>query len=290
VDDDLAFWEEVAFLKAVLELLFSLMRETDGGTPFMGEVYNSMYSLEKALNALVAPASDTKPAGEWSRQPYIDRMADITDPNDGIHIRRWNYLHCDYHSGGFAFNPKYRDIDVNGINNGEVQHDVELIINRFYRNDSSKARLARQQYNDFRQGRGLGGEAGAMEAAKTMPSWEWWFLYGGDMPELRHIACRVLSKCTSASAGERNWSAFEAVQHPKRCRLLHSTLNDLVFSRSNLRLQQKVTEKRGLLAAWEEEEVASAAHDAAVAAAQAAVAARYARVDTGGDSSGSESH
>ena len=50
---------------------------------------------------------------------------------------------------------------------------------------------------------------------------------------------KVLSKTTSASACERNWSAFAAVQAPKRTRLQSKTLNDLVFVRVNLRLQQK---------------------------------------------------
>jgi len=50
---------------------------------------------------------------------------------------------------------------------------------------------------------------------------------------------RVLSKTSSASACERNWSAFAAVQTPKRCRLSSKHLDNLVYLRSNLRLQQK---------------------------------------------------
>jgi len=50
---------------------------------------------------------------------------------------------------------------------------------------------------------------------------------------------KVLSKNSSASACERNWSAFAAVQTPKRCRLSSEHLDNLGYLRSNLRLQQK---------------------------------------------------
>ena len=56
------------------------------------------------------------------------------------------------------------------------------------------------------------------------------------------VAMRVLSKTSSASACERNWSAFAAVQTPKRNRLSSDNLNSLVYLRVNLRLQQKRTD------------------------------------------------
>ena len=62
----------------------------------------------------------------------------------------------------------------------------------------------------------------------------------GGASDLRKVAMKVLSKTSSASACERNWSAFAAVQTPKRNRLASKTLNNLVFLRVNLRLQQKL--------------------------------------------------
>ena len=75
----------------------------------------------------------------------------------------------------------------------------------------------------------------------------------GGAAELRKVAMRVLSKTTSASACERNWSAFEAVQTPKRNRLKHRhPLTDLVYVRLNLRLQQKKADPtfRDKVAEW----------------------------------------
>ena len=39
----------------------------------------------------------------------------------------------------------------------------------------------------------------------------WWKLYGGETPNLKEMAMRILSLTSSASGCERNWSAFESV-------------------------------------------------------------------------------
>ncbi|KAK1278460.1 hypothetical protein QJS04_geneDACA017812 [Acorus gramineus] len=56
--------------------------------------------------------------------------------------------------------------------------------------------------------------------------------------ELRRVAMRLLSQPCSASACERNWSAFDAAHTKKRNRLKPQTLNDLVYVRVNLHLQK----------------------------------------------------
>jgi hAT family C-terminal dimerisation region len=80
--------------------------------------------------------------------------------------------------------------------------------------------------------RGAGGARIPRAVAASMKPWEWWETYGGDMPELREVAMHVLSKCTSASASERCWSAVEAVQHPKRARVQRGTMDDLCLHAS----------------------------------------------------------
>ena len=45
-----------------------------------------------------------------------------------------------------------------------------------------------------------------------------------------------MSQVSSASACERNWSAFNHIQSKKRNRLLSGKLEDLVYVRSNLQL------------------------------------------------------
>lgn len=67
---------------------------------------------------------------------------------------------------------------------------------------------------------------------------QWWESYGCGAPNLQKLAIRVLSQTCSASGCERNWSVFEQIHSKKRNRLEHQKLNDLVYVRYNLRLQQ----------------------------------------------------
>jgi hypothetical protein len=68
---------------------------------------------------------------------------------------------------------------------------------------------------------------------------QWWASYGTEAPDLKRLAIRILSQTCSASGCERNWSVFEHIHSKKRNRLEHQKLNDLVFVRYNLRLQNR---------------------------------------------------
>ena len=61
----------------------------------------------------------------------------------------------------------------------------------------------------------------------------WWEANGGLVPILKRVAIRILSQPCSASACERNWSAFDAAQTKKRNRLSPDMLEDLVYIRVN---------------------------------------------------------
>ncbi|KAF1865895.1 hypothetical protein Lal_00033353 [Lupinus albus] len=75
------------------------------------------------------------------------------------------------------------------------------------------------------------------ERRTVMPD-QWWETYECRIPNLQRLAIRVLSQTCSASGCERNWSVFEHIHTNKRNRLEHQKLNNLVFVRYNLRLQQ----------------------------------------------------
>jgi hypothetical protein len=143
-------------------------------------------------------------------------------------------------SAGYALDPNFITDDVNGINEGEVFNGLCSAIGRILHDDDDAQAAALSQYKDFRKRRGkVFGSKVLWAAAKTMAAHEWWEMIAGGATELRTVAMKVLSKTVSASACERNWSASEAIQTPKRNRLNHRTLSDLVFVRLNLRLKQK---------------------------------------------------
>lgn len=222
------FWEDLTFIVAVLGPVFKLMRLTDSSAPLMGKFYKLMSELGGELDDIF---EEGKP---FAKEPYLDYKEAISD----AHTHQWTRLHCSYHAAGYALDPNFLCDDVNGVNDGEVFTGLNEVIERHYHDDEAAQGLALQQYGDFRMQRGFFAKSTLKAAAKSMPAYEWWELVGGGVQALRKVAMKVLSKTTSASACERNWSAFQAVQSSKRNRLSSRMLNDLVYVRSNLRLQQ----------------------------------------------------
>jgi hypothetical protein len=229
-ESDGTFWDSLRFIAAVFEPCYKLMRKTDSATPIMGKFYHLMSELGGALEDIFA---EGKP---WSKDPWVDHKEEIVE----AHTQRWVYMHTPYHSAGFALDPNFLTLDVNAMNGGEVFSGLTAVIEKVLYDDEDAQAQALQQYADFRKQRGAIFDRKSLQAAaKTVPAHEWWEMIAGGAAELRTVAMRVLSKTSSASACERNWSAFAAVQAPKRCRLSSENLDNLVYLRSNLRLKQK---------------------------------------------------
>jgi hypothetical protein len=70
----------------------------------------------------------------------------------------------------------------------------------------------------------------------TMSVLNWWRFYGGDTPELRALAIKVLSQPISTSSAERVWSTYSYIHNVKRNRLNEDRADTLVYIHSNLRL------------------------------------------------------
>ncbi|XP_047063501.1 uncharacterized protein LOC124671119 [Lolium rigidum] len=66
---------------------------------------------------------------------------------------------------------------------------------------------------------------------------EWWFQFGGEVPNLQKCALRIVSQCVSSSGRERNWSAFAMVHTKQRNRLLYGKLHKCVSVRHNLKIR-----------------------------------------------------
>jgi len=244
------------FMEALLEPVHVLMRKTDSAAPMMGKYYKLMSELGGTLD-------DLFDKGPYSVAPWCDYKQEVSD----MHEHRWGYSHCDYHAAGYALDPNFLSDDVNGVNDGEVFAGLSRVIKRIFHDDEEARAEAFIQYSDFRKQRGVFTDSGLRSSIKSLAAHEWWEMACGGVTELRKVAMRVLSKTTSASACERNWSAFSAVQTPQRNRLHHSTLTDLVDVRINLRLQQKKDDKKfkDRVAEWVEyDEQGSDASDAEV--------------------------
>ncbi|KAL2333697.1 hypothetical protein Fmac_014910 [Flemingia macrophylla] len=64
-------------------------------------------------------------------------------------------------------------------------------------------------------------------------------MYGGQTPQLKILAIKVLSLTCSLSGCEHNWSTFEHIHSKKRSKLEHQKLQDLVFVKYNQALQER---------------------------------------------------
>lgn len=103
--------------------------------------------------------------------------------------------------------------------------------------DPDSAVLVFKEISTYRECRGRFGQRVARLSAENMSPTEWWFQFGGEVPNLQKYALRIVSQCVSSSGCERNWSAFALVQTRQRNRLLYGKLHKCVSVRYNLKIR-----------------------------------------------------
>ncbi|XP_047082658.1 uncharacterized protein LOC124693233 [Lolium rigidum] len=103
--------------------------------------------------------------------------------------------------------------------------------------DPDSAVLAINEIITYRECRGRFGQRLARSSAETMAPTEWWFQFGGEVPNLQKCALRIVSQCVSSSGCERNWSAFAMVHTKQRNRLLYGKLHKCVSVHHNLKIR-----------------------------------------------------
>nr|XP_018686484.1 PREDICTED: uncharacterized protein LOC103994246 [Musa acuminata subsp. malaccensis]XP_018686485.1 PREDICTED: uncharacterized protein LOC103994246 [Musa acuminata subsp. malaccensis]XP_018686486.1 PREDICTED: uncharacterized protein LOC103994246 [Musa acuminata subsp. malaccensis]XP_018686487.1 PREDICTED: uncharacterized protein LOC103994246 [Musa acuminata subsp. malaccensis] len=82
----------------------------------------------------------------------------------------------------------------------------------------------------------------AISCRYNMDPAEWWLQFGGDAPNLRKVAIRVLSQTTTSSGCERNWSTFALIHTKVRNRLSYRRFEKLVYVYYNMQLRLQCAE------------------------------------------------
>ena len=77
-------------------------------------------------------------------------------------------------------------------------------------------------------------------SAATLEAVQWWLEYGNDMLTLQEIAIKVMTMPPTASAGERNWSAWKHIWSNARNRLHVDRVAMLVYIYFNQRALNRV--------------------------------------------------
>ncbi|KAL5724905.1 hypothetical protein ACHQM5_008112 [Ranunculus cassubicifolius] len=208
---------------STFEPIVRVLRLVDGDGSTAGYIYESMMRAQETLRRKV----ETDP----------DRFSMIWGL---FEIRRDSNIVDKVHAAAAYLNPKlmydgvvsYTQVDVSQglLFLGEKMLDVE-------ERDAFVAELLTYQRKHSKIFNVL-----SISQLRSAHPRVWREVNGGFVPLLRKIAIRVLSQPCSSSSCERNWSAFEAAQTKKRCKLLPETLEDLVYIRMNSLMMLKSDE------------------------------------------------
>ncbi|XP_058727094.1 uncharacterized protein LOC131598519 [Vicia villosa] len=219
---DSSFWSKCADILKITEPLVRVLRTVDSeDKPAMGYLYRAMY---KAIEEIEKRFRRNK----LKVEPYLK----ILD-------NRWDaQLRKNLHAAGYWLNPSCRLGPEYEKNKSTTQDLLDVIEKYAYDSKDLRSKLTAKMAS-FKNCEGSFGRTIAVENRDEVLPDQWWDTYGTEAPNLQKLAIQILSQTCSASGCERNWSVFEHIHSKKRNRLEHQKLNDLVYVRYNLRLQNR---------------------------------------------------
>ncbi|KAI3950946.1 hypothetical protein MKW92_051412 [Papaver armeniacum] len=229
-----SFWTEAQMLlKGSLPLIRALHLISGGDSkPQLGYIYATMEQVKEAIK-------ENYKDQKIKYQPFWTVF-------DGI----WNnQLRSPIHSAAFFLNPSlFYSKDFN--EDDEIKDGLTDCIERMV--EDKRARyLILLQLDEYIVARGSFGNGDAIDQRTTLSPEKWWYLYGGECPELQNFAIRILSQtCTGALRYGLRRSLSEQLHMNGRNCTEQKQLTDLTFVHHNLRLQNPVsissTDYRGI--------------------------------------------
>jgi hypothetical protein len=203
IDED--WWSKVEFLLKFSSPTFELLRDVDTDKPFLGEIYDGMYTMVEKTVEIITQEAPTLFFVE------VDFVAHVRS----IIVTRWNDFNTPLHTLAHALNPKFYDEEVIAQSNGkrkaphkdkEVATGVKKAFQRLF--PSSQQTKVREEFACFAGGLEDFGDISALEERSTMNLIKWWTCHGANGVYLQSLATRILSQVASSSLAERNWSTY----------------------------------------------------------------------------------
>jgi Protein of unknown function (DUF 659)/hAT family C-terminal dimerisation region len=228
---DDGFWMSLREVICISEPVVKVLRATDAGAPFVGSIWVAMREIGEKLEL-------TK-TGEMEGYEDVLLSCDQVEDLKKLHVKRWQMLTTDLHLAGYVLNPQFWSMGNGQEKNIEVTEGFANVVHNFFPTDAEQGVIYGQLAN-YRNKDGVFGRQDVIKTVTTLPGWQWWQTWGGQVPELQRLAIRILSQVTSASSCERNWSAHDFVHSRRRNRLRVETADKLVYVFSNLRLSRKI--------------------------------------------------
>lgn len=209
------FWESAKRVLNMCQPIMEMLRLVDSDTPCMGFVYEGMEHCKEAIARVF--------------NNVIDDYKLIWDMVDF----RWKMVHSPLHATACYLDPRSFGIKRNG--DKKIMSGLYEAIEKL-NPDREVAKKVREQLRAYKLQEGIFGSVEVREDRTCVAPRVWWDFYGAEAPELQRFAIRVLSQGSSATASERNWSAFDFIHSKRRNNLASKKLEDLVYVHSNLQL------------------------------------------------------
>jgi hypothetical protein len=151
-----------------------LMKLADGDAPCTGKIYYKCFQVQQQLG-----------------DEQLELPDDVREKVLEIWQARWTYLHSPIHGAAYCLDPEYWDDEAEG--NVETFNDLLLVINKIHTTPADR-QAARQQYAAYKAKELSFGRMEAAYDAPSLPSHQWWELYGKCAPQLLKVAVRILSQ------------------------------------------------------------------------------------------------
>ncbi|XP_058769027.1 uncharacterized protein LOC131642877 [Vicia villosa] len=224
---DSSFWSKCADIVKITEPLICVLRIVDNeDKPTMEYLYRAMYKAREEIENRFR-------RNKLKVEPYLKILDNCWDAQ----------LRKNLHVAGYWLNPSCRFGPEYEKNKTTTQGLLDVIEKYAYDSKDLRSKLTAEM-TSFKNCEGSFGKTTTVENRDEVSPDQWWDTYGTEAPNLQKLAIRILSQTCSASGCERNWSVFEHFHSKKRNRLENQKLNDLVYVRYNLRLQNRNKKKQ----------------------------------------------
>lgn len=220
ITEDTDFWQKIDALVDVMGPAYKLLRMVDGVRPTAGKFYYYAQQLQNHYNDRV------------EQYKWVEQLRDAWTAD-------WDYIHCAFHSAGFACDPEFAGLDKPP----EVELEFLEVAERMLKAAPAELKLSADdlslELTKFNNKTGIFAKNIVWKQATKLAGHVWWQRYGASCPTLRWLAMRILPQTTSAAAAESAWSEYDYVFNRRRNCLGKERASKLVFVHCNARLIRK---------------------------------------------------
>lgn len=212
-----AFWDQLARIVNSMEPMRTVLRLVDGEKPTMGIAYPALVELKDSITENEMKLGSNVLENRARRKDVLEIVEKRTD-----------FILTPVYRAAYALNPQYLYTDFDSDVLDDLQSVLKTTLGEL---EGVKAYAIFSGLYKTRRGLSDSTET----ATKILPPHEWWKTHGYHLQPLAMVAMRLLAQVPSASACERNWSAYKFVHSQKRNKLTKKRSRDLVYVFQNMR-------------------------------------------------------